>query len=201
MNADDLDAAVTEMLRLLIPFQDRDWTVRAGDLDWDCLTTAAHVAHDLTAYATQLATDTLPPGLKAPTARADGSYLPLDLTVRPDTSPRTVLQIVGSAARLLSLALRAAGPEARAWHWGPTDRSGFAALGVNETLAHTWDVAQGLRLDWTPPPAPAARVLSRLFPDAPPGDPSAVLLWCTGRVALPGHPRRTDWKVKAALTR
>jgi hypothetical protein len=30
---------------------------------------------------------------------------------------------------------------ARAWHWGPTDPSGFAALGVNETLMHTYERA------------------------------------------------------------
>ncbi|MEU4164395.1 maleylpyruvate isomerase N-terminal domain-containing protein [Actinoplanes sp. NPDC026670] len=199
MNADDLDTAVTGTLRLLTPHQDDDWTARAGRLDWTCLATAAHLAHDLTAYATQLATDGLPPGLEAPTSRAGGAYLPLDLTVQPDAPPRAVLQIVAAAARLLSLTLRSAGPGARAWHWGPTDGSGFAALGVNETLVHTWDIAQGLRLDWTPPPALAARVLSRLFPAAPPGDPSAALLWCTGRIALPGRPRLTDWKLKAAL--
>jgi hypothetical protein len=188
MTADDLDAAVAETLRILTPVQDRDWTVRAGPLDWDCRTTAAHLAHDLTAYATQL------------TARTDGGYLPLDLEVHPDATPRVVLRIVAACAGLLALTLRAAGPEARAWHWGPTDPSGFAALGVNETLVHTWDIAQGLNLGWTPPPALAARVLSRLFPDAPPGDPVAALLWCTGRIALPGRPRLTDWKLRAATT-
>ncbi|MFC4071594.1 maleylpyruvate isomerase N-terminal domain-containing protein [Actinoplanes subglobosus] len=187
MNADDLDAAVAEMLRVLTPVQDRDWTVRAGPLDWDCRETAAHVAHDLTAYATQLA------------ARADGGYLPLDLLVQPEARPSVVLKIVAACADLLSLALRAAGPDARAWHWGPTDPSGFAALGVNETLVHTWDIAQGLDLGWTPPPTLCTRVLSRLFPDAPPGDPVDALLWCTGRLALPTRPRQTDWKLKAAL--
>ncbi|MEV4283369.1 maleylpyruvate isomerase N-terminal domain-containing protein [Actinoplanes xinjiangensis] len=202
MNADDLDAAVAEMLRLLVPLQDRDWTVRAGPLDWDCRATAAHVAHDLTAYATQLTARPgghLPPALGVRTSRADGAYLPLDLEVRPDAPPRVVLQIVAACAGLLSLALRAAGPTARAWHWGPTDPSGFAAMGVNETLMHTWDIAQGLNLGWTPPPALSARVLARLFPDAPAGDPVAAHLWCTGRVALPGRPRRTDWAMKAAL--
>jgi hypothetical protein len=188
MNADDLGTAVAEMLRVLTPVQNRDWTVRAGALDWDCRTTAAHVAHDLTAYATQL------------TARADGGYLPLDLDVHPDAPPRVVLRIVAACGGLLALALRAAGPEARAWHWGPTDPSGFAALGVNETLVHTWDIAQGLNLGWTPPAALCARVLSRLFPDAPPGDPVAALLWCTGRLALPDRPRLTDWRLRAALT-
>ncbi|GIE82198.1 hypothetical protein Aph02nite_81480 [Actinoplanes philippinensis] len=201
MTAEDLDTAVAGTLRLLTPVQDRDWTVRAGVLDWDCRATAVHLAHDLIAYATQLTARGLPPWLEAPVSRAGGGYLPLDLEVRPDAPPRVVLQVVAACAGLLSLALRAAGPEVRAWHWGPTDPSGFAALGVNETLIHTWDIARGLNLGWTPPPDLSARVLARLFPDAPPGDPSAALLWCTGRIALPDRPRLTDWKLKAALDR
>jgi uncharacterized protein (TIGR03083 family) len=187
MSADHLDTAVAETLRLLTPVQDRDWEVRAGGLDWTCRETAAHVAHDLTAYAVQI------------TSRAPDAYLPFDLEVRPDAAPPAVLRIVAGCAALLSAALRAAGPSARAWHWGPTDPSGFAALGVNETLVHTWDIAQGLGLPWTPPPDLSAAVLSRLFPDAPPGDPSCSLLWCTGRIALPDRPRLTAWKLRAAI--
>ncbi|MFJ1755134.1 hypothetical protein [Kitasatospora sp. NPDC088134] len=104
-------------------------------------------------------------------------YLPFDLAVQP-------------------------GPGLRAWHWGPTDPTGFAAMGVAEILLHTHDIATGLGLDWTPPAGPSAAVLARLFPDAPTGtgaDPAAVLLWCTGRTALPGLPRRTSWVWRAAL--
>jgi uncharacterized protein (TIGR03083 family) len=188
MSADHLDTAVAWMLRLLTPAQDRDWEVRAGELDWTCRETAAHLAHDLTAYAAQV------------TSRSPDAYLPLDLSVRPDAPPAAVLRIVAACAGLLSAALRTAGPSARAWHWGPTDPSGFAALGVNETLVHTWDIAQGLGLTWTPPPGLCAAVLTRLFPDAPPGDPFRSLLWCTGRTALPDRPRLTDWKLRAAIT-
>ncbi|MGA5426130.1 hypothetical protein ACPCVL_04900 [Streptomyces koyangensis] len=31
-------------------------------------------------------------------------------------------------------------------------------------------------------------------------DPTPVLLWCTGRTSLPGHPRRTSWTWQAART-
>jgi uncharacterized protein (TIGR03083 family) len=186
LNADDLDAAVAAMLELLVPARTRDWAVRAGELEWTCRETAAHVAHDLTAYAAQV------------TSRAPDAYLPLDLSVRPDASPEAVLRIVAACGGLLGAALRTADPAARAWHWGPTGLSGFAALGVNETLVHTWDIAQGLGLAWTPPPDLCAGVLARLFPDAPPGDPVRALLWCTGRTALPDRPRLTDWKLRAA---
>jgi hypothetical protein len=165
------------------------WSAQAGVVEWTCLSTAEHIAHDLTAYATQLA------------ARAQDRYLPLDLVIRPETDPRTVLHITASCARLLCLELDTAAPDATAWHWGPTDRTGFAAMAVNEILMHTWDIAQGLRLPWTPPADLAARVLSRLFPAVPsvPGqDAGRTLLWATGRIALPGHPRRESWVVKAA---
>jgi hypothetical protein len=165
------------------------WSAQAGVVEWTCLRTAEHIAHDLTAYAIQFA------------ARAQDRYLPLDLMVRPATDPRTVLQITASCARLLCLELDAAAPDATAWHWGPTDRTGFAALAVNEILMHTWDIAQGLHLEWAPPADLAARVLSRLFPSVlpvPGEDAGSTLLWATGRIALPNHPRRESWILKAA---
>lgn len=161
--------------------------VRAGTLDWSCWTTAAHVAHDLLAYAGQVA------------ARPDSAYLPFDLVVRQDASPRDLLRIVAGCGRLLSNALAASEPTARAWHWGPTDPSGFAALGVNETLMHTHDITEGLGIGWQPPELLCKAVLARLFPYAPAGDPVQVLLWSTGRGELPDHPRVTSWIMKAAI--
>jgi hypothetical protein len=175
------------MVRVLAPFASRDWRRRAGTLEWSCWTTAAHVAHDLLAYAGQVA------------ARPQAAYLPYDLVIRDDATPEEVLQIVAACGRLLSDALATTEPTARGWHWGPTDPSGFAALGVTETLVHTYDIAQGLGISWHPPLALCAAVLARLFPDAPAGDPVEVLLWSTGRADLDGHPRITSWVMKAAI--
>ena len=181
-----VEEAAAEMVRVLGPYAPADWHTPAGSLDWTCWTTAAHVAHDLTAYAMQLA------------AREPHHYLPLDLVVRPGTEPHEVLEIVAAAGRLLSTTVSAAPPEARAWHWGPADASGFAALGVNETLVHTYDISQGLGIPWLPPEPLSAMVLARLFPDAPEGDPARTLLWCTGRIELPGRARLTSWTMRAA---
>jgi len=186
MDGEDVGRAVAEMVRVLTPYESVDWGCPAGTLEWSCWTTAAHVAHDLLAYAGQIA------------ARADGGYLPFDLVVRGDAPPREVLRIVRGCGRLLSDASATAGPAARAWHWGPTDPSGFAAMGVNETLVHTHDITQGLGIDWRPPASLCAAVLARLFPGAPEGDPAQVLLWATGRADLDGHPRVTSWVMKAA---
>ncbi|MGC4892848.1 hypothetical protein [Micromonospora sp. DT31] len=52
----------------------------------------------------------------------------------------------------------------------------------------------------TPPAGLCARVVHRLFPDAPDGEPVSVLLWLTGRAPLGGRPRRTAWTWQAART-
>ncbi len=69
-------------------------------------------------------------------------------------------------------------------------------MGVVETLVHTYDIARGLHpgSQWRPSAALAAPVLQRLFPAAPQGHPSEVLLFCCGRVPLGERPRQEDWR-------
>ncbi|MFF2652035.1 maleylpyruvate isomerase N-terminal domain-containing protein [Streptomyces sp. NPDC058045] len=159
MDHRDVDSAVAEMLRVLSPFTTEDWTVPAGPLEWTCRQTAAHIGHDLLAYAGQL------------TAQPVDAYLPFDLKIHPSASPAEVLLAVAACGGLLSSALATASPTLRAWHWGPCDPGGFAAMGVAETLLHTHDITRGLSVDWLPPAPLSAAVLDRLFPDAPAGDP------------------------------
>lgn len=187
MTGADVRAAVAEMTRVLAAATDRDWTVRAGDLEWSCWTTAAHVAHDLVAYAGQVA------------GRPATAYLPFDLRVRADAAPADLLAVVSAAGGVLAAAVDTADPATRAWHWGPCDPGGFAAMGVAEVLLHTHDLTRGLGLGWTPPEPLCAGVLARLFPDAPVGEPVPVLLWMTGRASLGDRPRRTGWTWRAAL--
>jgi Mycothiol maleylpyruvate isomerase N-terminal domain len=178
--------AATAVIQFLNVHCDRDWTPAAGSLEWSCRDTAIHIAHDLLAYAGQLSWG------------VSDSYLPMDLTVRSEATNRQVLAIIGASAKMLERAVAAAQPSERAWHWGPTDSSGFSALGITEMLVHTWDIAQGLALEWRPPPELSVRVLERLVPDAPTGDPSEGLLWATGRVALLDRARLVDWRVQAS---
>ncbi len=128
---------------------------------------------------------------------ADG-YLPFDLRVRADASPVEVLSVAAAAAGVLAAVVDTADPDDRAWHWGPCDPAGFAAMGVAEILLHTHDVTRGLDLSWSPPAELCAGVVRRLFPDAPAGDPAPVLLWLTGRAPLGELPRRTAWTWQAA---
>ncbi|MFF0744484.1 hypothetical protein ACFYVL_29195 [Streptomyces sp. NPDC004111] len=179
-----IDDALAELLNVLQPYaEDADWTVAAGSLEWSCWETAVHIAHDLTAYAGQLA------------ARPTEGYLPMDLTVPPGTPPREVLHVITAAAGLLGSALATAGPEVRAFHWGACDPSGFEAMGVAEALLHTYDITRGLKAEWLPPAGLSTLVMERLFPEFPVGteEPARLLLWATGRAELPGREPRTEW--------
>ena len=184
MNAEDLEHALGSMRDVLEPLGARDWSAPAGTLDWTCRETLAHIAHDLLAYAAQLA------------GRAQDAYLPLDLTVRDVATPSEVLAVAEACGRLLALTLCAAGPDARAWHFGPCDAGGFAALGVAETLIHTYDITRGLRVSWRPPADLSAAVLARLAPEVPAEGPhpADVLLRHTGRLGDTG-----PWRWNAAL--
>ncbi|MEV6371078.1 maleylpyruvate isomerase N-terminal domain-containing protein [Micromonospora musae] len=187
MNGSDVVRAAGEMVRVLGPYPELDWGVPAGGLTWSCWTTAAHVAHDLLAYAGQVS------------GRPADGYLPFDLRVSPTASPREVLTVVTACAGLLAAAVDTAEPGTRAWHYGPCDPGGFAAMGVAETLLHTGDITAGLGVPWEPPADLSAAVIDRLFPDAPSGPPPQVLRWLTGRGELPGRARRTSWSWRAAL--
>lgn len=180
-------SALAEMAAVLEPAAAADWTTRAGPLEWTCWKTAAHLAHDLIAYAGQVA------------ASPTGSYLPCDLVVRRHATPTEVLTVVRACGTLLVGALRQAGPDTKAWHYGMADPTGFEAMAVGEIILHTHDIVTGLDVRYQPPEPLCALVLERLFPEAPRGDPVKVLLWATGRGQLEGHPPVTAWVWRAAV--
>ncbi|MFG1923097.1 maleylpyruvate isomerase N-terminal domain-containing protein [Cryptosporangium sp. NPDC048952] len=179
MNAEDLERAVEVMSEVLRPALDDDWSVPAGVLEWSCRETLAHIAHDLFAYAAQLA------------GRRLSRYLPQDLVMRAEATTTDVLAAAEASGALLTTTIRAADPETRAWHYGPCDPCGFAALGVAEILVHTHDITQGLGIPWHLPAELGAAALRRLAPDADPD-----LLRYTGRLGDVGewhwHAARPD---------
>lgn len=181
-----VEEAVAEMVAVLTPYVEVDWYARAGALEWSCWATAAHVGHDLLAYAGQVV------------ARATDGYLPFDLVMAPEASPWEVLAVVTACGRLLSNAVANASAGPVAWHWGMSDAAGFAAMGIAEALVHTYDITQGLGVSWLPPDSLSHLVVARLLPDAPPGRATQILLWATGRTDLEGHPRVSEWVWRAA---
>jgi len=180
---DDLLTAATVSRAALEPALDRDWSVRAGDLEWSCRRTLDHTLGALILYASMLAT-------RSPELR------PRPHVGTGDEPIAVALAMVETAAAILGEVARAAPPEARAFHWnGMADASGFVAMGCEEILVHSSDIAQGFGLTFRPPTDLVGRVCARLFPWAPTDvDPWDALRWAAGRTALPAYPRLgSDW--------
>jgi catechol 2,3-dioxygenase-like lactoylglutathione lyase family enzyme len=194
VTADDVLASVAAAVSALRP--GGDWSARAGELEWTCWETVEHIADDLVFYAMQLGVPTY------------AGYLPLESTARyPGGEPNAIrsdpaagaeglLAVLTASAALLAAMVLVTPREVRAHHtFGPADPEASAAMGVIETVVHTADVARGLGVDYQPDPALCERVLARLFPDVEEtAEPWETLRWATGRIALPGRPRRVDWR-------
>lgn len=172
---DDLRAAAAVCVEALRPAAERDWDVRAGDLRWTARRTLDHIPDALLWYAGQLA------------ARAD-RRLAFPRNSDPKASIGDLIEVVGVAASILAEVVVAAGPSTRAFHpAGQADASGFLAMGCDEALIHTDDIARGLGVPFTPPAQLCRRVVDRLFPWAPGAfDAWATLRWANGRAALAG---------------
>lgn len=198
MTADDVEAAVALSLRTLDGALGADWSVAAGELDWDCWEALEHTADGLWAYAAQIASRRTPldryVALRWHRERPGG---PANAVFgQREEGPAALLELLEAGGALLAAMVRTADPQVRAFHsYGVADPEGFAAMGVVETLVHTEDLVRGLGLNWAPPGALCERVLARLFPEVAgaavaAGDPWTTLLWATGRAESAERPRR-----------
>jgi hypothetical protein len=121
---------------------------------------------------------------------------PLPIITDRESGPEAGIEALLMMGGLVAAVVDARPASARAWHiWGTADPEGFAAMGVVETLAHAFDLTQGLGVDFEAPGDLVAPALARLFPEAPADtDPWPTLLWATGRGELAGHAKRSpDW--------
>jgi hypothetical protein len=183
----DVPAAARASVAVLAGYTDLDWQqVPAGELEWSCWKTVLHMVDCLYFYAMQIVYGD------------PGTYLCTELALDDSASPPRLLTALSAHAELLHRIAQSADPKVRAHHnYGVSDAAGFAAMGVVETLIHTFDVVHGLNPgdSWRPPAELAAPVIARLFPHAPSGDPTDVLLYCCGRATLGELPRQTeDWQ-------
>jgi len=171
---DELIRVADLCLAALEPVAGSDWTARAGRLEWSCRQTLEHLCS--LAYTSQLAT------------RAQ-SFRPMALQVSQAAPIDQLLWTMHVGAVVLAEVARAAPPAARAFHpAGMADASGWVAMGMDEWLIHTGDIAAGLAVSFEPEPDVARPVLDRLFPWWPQqADPWVALLWANGRASLPGH--------------
>jgi hypothetical protein len=177
-----LSAAVEFSTVMLGAAIDADWSVKAGYLEWDCRTTLDHIADALGIYAGRLAT--LASGPQHKFRNGDASAEPADLIV--------AVQI---GAALLSAATIAAPADGCAWHrMGTADLEGCLAMGCEEVLGHSYDIAPGLGIDFAVPDEIAGPVVDRLFPWAPVDcSPWEALLWCSNPIVLPGKGTIGNW--------
>jgi hypothetical protein len=192
LQPDDLRWAAHVCAEALGPALDRDWRTPAGDLEWDAYTTLDHVVDALGYYAIHLATraTTEVPFATRSTVMAE-----------PRAGAGSLMAGLQAMSAVLADVARAAPKGTRAYHdYGLADADGLIAIGCDEIMVHTDDLARGFGLAWQPPEALCRRVLARLFPWAPSvGDPWSTLLWANGRIALVGHPRLgPDWAWQAA---
>jgi DinB superfamily len=180
---EDLLTAARVCQETLQPGLDQDWSVKAGDLEWDCRRTLDHIVDTLFLYAAYLASR----GTERLSPPRNGD---------PAASPAQLLATVGAATAVLTEVARAAPPGARAFHpAGMADVSGWIGMGCEEILLHTDDIARGLALPYRPPNDLCSRVRARLFPWAPADvDAWDSLRWAAGRAALPDRERLgPDW--------
>jgi hypothetical protein len=183
----DPPAAASASVAVLQAYTDLDWQqVPAAGLEWSCQQTVLHMVDCQYFYAMQVVYG------------QPDQYLCTELALDDSASPVRLLAALSAHAELLHRIAGSADPDVRAHHtYGVSDPAGFAAMGVVETLIHTYDVVRGLNPadPWRPPAALAVPVIARLFPGAPSGDPTDVLLYCCGRAALGELPRRTEeWR-------
>jgi hypothetical protein len=180
---EDVRLAARLCRETLLPLADRDWSIRAGELEWSARETLQHAAHTQLFYAVHLAT-----------RARDRLVVPRCFDA--DTSVADLLSILESRAAVLAEVVKAAPPDARGYHrTGNPDPPDFAAMGANEVLIHGDDIARGFGVPFVPPARLCRRIVNRLFPWAP-GDVDAwsALRWANGRVALPEHERLgPDW--------
>src|SRR4051794_23069661 len=186
MDGNDLRTALDACLATIEPLTDRDWNVPVPDQTWTAADVAEHIAIGNLWYAVDLA--------------AGGGDTPAKLAMKPEATPRDVVTAIRTTTSMLADLVDRAPPERRGYHpFGMADPAGFAAMGCDEVLVHTCDIASAFGVTFVADNELAGRVLARLFPEVPPDpNPWLALLWANGRLALPERPIRRSWQWKGS---
>jgi len=161
---------------------DRDWERPIPEMTWSVREVVAHICEVLLWYATDL-------------SAGSRELSTMELKVRSTDEPEQLIRTITTFSSVLGHVVDGVDPGQRGWHPdGLADGAGFAAMGCDELLVHTWDAARGLGLEFEPSQVLSQAVLRRLFPWAPDDtDPWDTLLWANGRRELPDRPRQRNW--------
>lgn len=183
-------SAADELAKVLTPTIGMDWEIQTPDLAWTQTQTAIHTMRACLEYSYQVV------GKKMDT------YQPVLFERKESANAADYLMMIPTAARVLSRVVATAEASDRAWHaYGESDPIGFAAMGVVEVSVHTYDLAKGFGIDFTPLQAPSEFAITRLFADTVETNADFLaedwgkrLLWYAGRIELAGLARREGWK-------
>ncbi len=151
---DDVVAAAAAAEAALRPLAGRDWSVRAGPLEWDVEQTVTHMIGATAKYTLYLA------------SRCD-HFIALSVTRWPDATNDEVIGSVVPAATALAAVAAATPPGVRAYHvTGPSGAADYVGRACVELLVHTDDALSGLGVAFAPPGDLCRRVLAQQFPEA-----------------------------------
>lgn len=132
---------------------DRDWSARAGTLDWTCAATADH------AYDATLAVGYFLASRRQDSYPEWGGGL---FTVGPDAQPNDFIEAIQVAGRLVAGVVATTPDDVRAIIWrNPAETrppADFAPRAGLELILHGHDVAAGLQVEYEPPADVCARL-------------------------------------------
>ena len=167
---DDVVASAATAEAALRPVAGRDWSARAGPLDWDVEQTITHMIAATAKYTLYLA------------SRCE-HFIGLSVTRWPDATNEEVIDSVVPVAAGLAAVAAVTPPDVRAYHvTGPSSAADYLGRACVELLVHTDDALSGLSVAFAPPADLCQRVLARQFPDAAgPGNAWHGLLAASGR--------------------
>jgi len=140
----DLDRLTHEVVSAWRAGSERDWSVRAGTLEWNCTETADHAVDVVLAPAFFLA------------SRKQDAYPGFGVfSLGPTATPAALIEALETASRILGAVVAAAPSDARAVIWrrpqvetrGPED---FVPGGALELVLHAHDVCRGLGVPFVP---------------------------------------------------
>jgi hypothetical protein len=167
---DDVVAAAATARVALWPAAGRDWSVRAGPLEWDVEQTITHMIAATAKYTLYLA------------SRCE-HFIALSVTRWPDATNEEVIDSVVPVAAGLAAVAAITPSGVRAYHvTGPSSAADYVGRACVELLVHTDDALSGLGVAFAPPADLCQRVLAQQFPDAAgPGNAWHALLTANGR--------------------
>lgn len=158
----------------------RDWSRRAGTLEWTVETTIAHMAAGMAKHLIYLMS-------RSP------RFIAVATRGWPGATQEEMLDAILGCASAMANAARQSPPGVVAYHAsGMRDAGDFLAMDVVDLLVHAEDVAQGLDLEYNPPDDLCEVALDAGHPEYAGRRPAwPTLLWVWGRP----HPDTSSWGV------